>query len=147
MEEWLGQKLRVVSVGSVFCDDDGTAHLAEIVHLSGSQDVTQYVGRVLGYRSWPIFPNSAWNQFVRSGRYHVIPVGPMKHMGWGDYFSRSVKLPDGTPHVQKTAQVVISLLAPPSDAAGHSLRPLASPALGPGWEQGAAPAPWVTGGA
>ncbi len=146
MEAWLGQKLRVISVGSVFADDDGTEHLAEIVHLSGSQDVTQYVGRVLGYRGWPLFPNSVWNRFVRSGRLHVIPVGPMKHMGWGDYFSRSVKLADGTPHVQKTAEIVISLLVPPEDATGRRVRrPVASPALGPGWEQGAAPAPLATG--
>ncbi len=139
MEAWLGQKLRVVSVGSVLCDDDGTDHLAEIVHLSGSQDVTQYVGRVLGYKGWPIFPNSVWNQFVHSGRYHVIPVGPMKHMGWGDYFSRSVKLPDGTPHVQKTAEIVIGLLLPPSEGGRYMRRPVAQPALGPAWEQGAAP--------
>jgi hypothetical protein len=144
MKAWLGYKLRVVSVGSVFADDDGTEDLAEIVHLSGSQDVTQYVGRVLGYRGWPIFPNSAWNRFVRSGRLHIIPVGPMKHMGWGDYFSRSVKLHDGTPHVQKTAEIVINLLAPP--AAGQTLRrPLASPELGPTWEQEASPAPLATG--
>jgi hypothetical protein len=99
---------------------------------------------VLGYRSWPIFPNSVWNRFVRSGRLHVIPVGPMKHMGWGDYFSRSVKLADGTPHVQKTAEIVINLLAPP--AAGQTLRrPQASPELGPTWEQEASPAPLATG--
>lgn len=142
MKAWLGQRLRVVSVGSVLADDDGTEDLAEIVHLSGSQDVTQHVGRVLGYRGWPIFPNSVWNRFTHSGRYHVIPVGPMKHMGWGDYFSRSVRLPDGTPHIQRTAELVISLLTPPSDSKGQAVRrPAASPALGPAWEQGTAPAP------
>jgi hypothetical protein len=64
----------------------------------------------------------------------------MKHMGWGDYFSRSVKLPDGTPHVQKTAEVVISLLAPPSQQTGEP-RPLPKPAQGPAWDQ-----PTVVGG-
>ncbi len=34
----------------------------------------------------------------------------MHHMGYGDYFSRSVKLADGTPFVRKTADVVIHLL-------------------------------------
>lgn len=146
LHAWLGRKLRVISVGSVFTDDEGTEELAEIVHLSGSQDVTQFVGHFLGYRSWPIFPNSVWNRYVRSGRYHVIPVGPMKHMGWGDYFSRSVKLPDGTPHVQKTAEVVINLLTPPSGSvSGPTPRPAASPALGPSWEQGSAPAPLAAG--
>jgi hypothetical protein len=144
MKAWLGCKLRLISVGSVMADDDGTEDLAEIVHLSGSQDVTQYVGRVLGYKSWPIFPNSIWNRYVRSGRLHIIPVGPMKHMGWGDYFSRSVKLPDGTPHVQKTAELVISLLAPFPAGQNHR-RPHARPALGPAWEQDASPAPLAAG--
>lgn len=146
MKAWLGYKLRLISVGSVLCDDEGTEDLAEIVHLSGSRDVTQYVGYVLGYRSWPIFPNSVFNQFRRSGRLHTIPVGPMKHMGWGDYFSRSVKLPNGTPHVQKTAELVIDLLTPPTDGAEPPVRrPVASPALGPAWEQADASAPLVTG--
>jgi hypothetical protein len=146
MKEWLGCKLRLISVGSILTDDEGTEDLAEIVHLSGSEDVTQYVGHVLGYKSWAIFPNSVWNRYVRSGRYHVIPIGPMKHMGWGDYFSRSVKLHDGTPHVQKTAEVVINLLTPPAQGTGHPTpRPTASPALGPAWEQGATPSPLVTG--
>lgn len=131
MREWLGYKLRVVSVGSVLADDPGTTDLAEVAHLSGSKDVTQYMGRILGYTGWPIFPNSAWNRFVREGRLHVIPVGPMKHMGWGDYFSRSVKLADGVSHVQRTAQVVIDLLAP--DGPGDlRARPVVSAVNQPG---------------
>lgn len=145
MKAWLGCKLRLVSVGSILTDDEGTEDLAEIVHLSGSQDVTQHVGHILGYKSWPVFPNSVWNRYVRSGRYHVIPIGPMKHMGWGDYFSRSVKLPDGTPHVQKTAEVVINLLTPANSAGHPTRRPTASPALGPAWEQLATPSPLVAG--
>lgn len=138
MREWLGYKMRVISVGSVMADDASTGDLAEVIHLSGSKDVTQYVGRVLGWSGWPIFPNSAWNRFVREGRLKIIPVGPMKHMGWGDYFSRSVKLADGTSHMQRTAQIVIDLLTP-SDRLGERQPRLAPlPALGP--EPGA-PAP------
>jgi hypothetical protein len=36
----------------------------------------------------------------------VIRVGPMKHMGLGDYFSRSAKLPSGESHAERTASVV-----------------------------------------
>ena len=128
MRAWLGYTLRVISVGSVIADDRGTLDLAEVEHLSGSKDVTQYAGRILGYTGWPIFPNSAWNRFVREGRLHVIPVGPMKHMGWGDYFSRSVKLADGTSHVQRTASVVIDLLRPPERPGEMRLRPMPAPA-------------------
>jgi hypothetical protein len=51
----------------------------------------------------------------------------MKHMGWGDYFSRSVKLPDGTSHVQRTAEVVIGLLKPPESGGEMRLRPGPAP--------------------
>ena len=30
----------------------------------------------------------------------------MHHMGLGDYFSRSVKLPDGTSYAEHTAEVI-----------------------------------------
>ena len=95
-------------------DDPGTEQLSEIVHLSGSEDVTQYMGRVLGYTSRPVFPNCCLEKFtVRAGRLRWIPVGPMKHMGLGNYSAaRPRLLSDGTPHVQKTAEVVIGLLTP-----------------------------------
>lgn len=132
LRKWLGFKVRVVSVGSVLADDPGTEDLEEIVHLSGSKDLTQYVGRVLGYTGWPIFPNSAWNRFVTAGHFRSIPVGPMKHMGLGDYFSRTAKLPDGTTHVQKTAEVVIGLIAsPPGRTGGPNRLTSTIPMYGP----------------
>lgn len=109
LRKWLGAPIRIVSVGSVLGDDEGMLDVAHIYHLAGSKDMTQYMGRVLTPGFWPIFPNSAWHRFVASGRYEKIPIGPMHHMGWGDYFSRSFKLPDGTPFVRKTADVVIDL--------------------------------------
>jgi len=110
LRAWLGAPIRIISVGSVLGDDEGTLDVEHIYHLSGSQDATQYLGRVLTPGFWPVFPNSAWHRFVRAGRYTEIPIGPMHHMGYGDYFSRSVKLADGTPFVRKTADVVIHLL-------------------------------------
>jgi hypothetical protein len=141
MREWLGYKMRVISVGSVLADDPGTEDLEEIVHLSGSRDATQHIGRVFGWEGWPIFPNSAWNRFVRDGRLRVISVGPMKHMGWGDYFSRSVKLPDGTSYAQRTASVVIDLLTPPG--AGGRSKPAPAPSRDA--EPAGAPAPAAVG--
>jgi hypothetical protein len=110
LRKWLGAPIRIISVGSVLGDDDGTLDVEHIFHLSGSKDATQYLGRILTPGFWPVFPNSAWHRFVRAGRYTEIPIGPMHHMGYGDYFSRSFTLPDGTPFVRKTADAVIHLL-------------------------------------
>jgi hypothetical protein len=59
---------------------------------------------------WPIFPRSAPNLARRQGRISVIDVGPMKHMGIGDYMSRSAVLPDGRRYVDKTVDVLVGFV-------------------------------------
>ena len=58
----------------------------------------------------PIFPRSAWNQAVRQGRVTTIDAGPMRHMGLGDYISRSAKLPSGQPHVEWTVETLAGII-------------------------------------
>jgi hypothetical protein len=110
LRQWLGAPVRIISVGSVLTDDPGLDDVGHIYHLSGSRDKTQYMGRILCIGCWPIIPRSAWHRAMADGRFEKIPVGPMFHMGTGDYFSRSYKLPDGQPYVMKTAEVVVGLL-------------------------------------
>lgn len=96
----------VVSIGGVLTSDTGITTAEHVWHLSGSGDNIQYIGRRMYPGCWRMFPNSAWNQAVRGGKITFIPMGPMKHMGHGDYMSRSAKLPDGESHVHKTVEVI-----------------------------------------
>ncbi len=106
----LDARVWVVSIGGVLTDDPGILAVEHVYHLSGSKDAIQHVGARLYPGRWPIFKRSAWNRARAQGIISVIAVGPMKHMGQGDYFSRSARLPDGRSHVEKTVDVVAAAI-------------------------------------
>jgi hypothetical protein len=106
----LGRPVWIVSIGSILTDDPGILEVEHLYHLSGSRDHTQHIGKVVYSGCWPIFPYSAMHQAVRRGKITVIDVGPMKHMGLGDYMSRSAMLPDGRRHVDRTVEVLVGVL-------------------------------------
>ncbi len=106
----LGRPVWIVSIGSILTDDPGILEVEHLYHLSGSRDHTQHIGKVVYSGCWPIFPHSAVHQAARRGKITVIDVGPMKHMGLGDYMSRSAVLPDGRRHVDKTVDVLATVL-------------------------------------
>jgi hypothetical protein len=112
----------VVSIGGVLTSDPGILEVERVFHLSGSKDRTQYLGLVLYPGCWPIFRSSAWNRALVLGKRTVIPVGPMKHMGHGDYFCRSCALPDGQLYVEHTAAVIAEAVAGPIAAAAECQR-------------------------
>jgi hypothetical protein len=115
--ELLGQPVTVVSIGGVITDDPGILSVEHLYHLSGSKDNIQNVGKYLFPGRWPIFKHSAWNRAMRKHKITIIDVGPMKHMGWGDYFSRSARLPDGTIHAERTVDVVARVMRDMHDGA------------------------------
>lgn len=96
----------VVSIGGVLTSDTGIKDVQHVFHLSGSQDHIQYTGAVLYPGRWPIFRASTWNREMARGKMTIIDMGPMKHMGHGDYMSRSARLPNGETHVDKTVAVI-----------------------------------------
>jgi hypothetical protein len=102
----LGRPIWIISIGSILTDDPGILEVEHLYHLSGSRDHTQHIGKVIYSGCWPIFPYSAWHQAVRRGKLTVIDIGPIKHMGMGDYMSRSAVLPDGQRHVDRTVDAV-----------------------------------------
>jgi len=108
--QMLGQPVSIVSIGGVLTDDPGILSVSHLTHLSGSVDNIQNVGKWLFPGRWPVFKRSAWNRALRKGKITIIDAGPMKHMGWGDYFSRSAKLPDGTPNAERTVEIVSGVM-------------------------------------
>jgi len=126
LKQMIRRPVWIVSVGSILTAEPGILDVEHVYHLSGSKDFTQHLGKILWRHSWPIFPNSAPHLFRRQGRLTVVDVGPMKHMQRGDYMSRSVRLPNGQRHVDKTADVVAEFV--------HRIEAEAKDAVGP--------APW-----
>jgi hypothetical protein len=110
LRRMLGRPIWIISIGSILADDPGILEVEHLYHLSGSKDRTQHIGKVFYPGLWPIFPRSAPNLAHKQGRISVIDVGPMKHMGIGDYMSRSALLPDGRRYVDKTIGVLVGLV-------------------------------------
>lgn len=103
----LGTPIDIISIGGVLTDDPGILEVNHLLHLSGSRDKVQHLGAILYPGRWPIFPLSAWGRAVRQGRITVVDVGPIRHMAYGDYFSRSSHLPSGESHVERTVAVIV----------------------------------------
>ena len=101
----------VVSIGGVLTSDPSILEIEHVFHLSGSHDRTQHLGMVLYPGCWPIMRGSAWNRALAHGKRTLIPMGPMKHMSHGDYFSRSMRLPSGAPYVEHTVAVIAEAAA------------------------------------
>jgi hypothetical protein len=110
LRRMLGRPIWIISIGSILADDPGILEVEHLYHLSGSLDRTQHIGKLFYPGLWSIFPRSAPNMARKMGKISVIAMGPMKHMGIGDYMSRSALLPDGSRHVDRTVGVLVGLV-------------------------------------
>lgn len=108
----------IISIGGVLTSDPGILAVEKVYQLSGSKDPIQYAGRVLFPGCWSVFPRSDWNRALRQGKLVTVPLGPMKHMGHGDYMSRSAQLPTGQPFLDRTLDAIIDILADIQTQAG-----------------------------
>jgi hypothetical protein len=110
LRRMLGRPIWIISIGTILADDPGILEVEHLYHLSGSRDRTQHIGRFFYPGLWPIFPHSPPNMARKLGKISVIDMGPMKHMGAGDYMSRSITLPDGSRNVDRTVGALVSLV-------------------------------------
>jgi hypothetical protein len=101
----------VVSIGGVLTGDPSILDIEHVFHLAGGLDRIQHLGTKLYPGCWPVARGSAWNRALAQGKRTVIPVGPMTHMRRGDYFSRSMSLPNGRSHVEHTVAVIAEVIA------------------------------------
>jgi AcrR family transcriptional regulator len=106
----LGIPISVISIGGVLTSDSSIQMVEHVYQLSGSRDPVQHIGALLYPGRWPIFPRSAWNRYVAAGRLTVVDVGPMKHLGRGEYYTTSLTLPDGRRYVDAVADVAAEIV-------------------------------------
>ncbi len=106
----IGAPLYVVSLGGMLSDDYGLLRLTHLWHLYGDQDHLQSIGHTLFAGRWRILPQSPWNRAMAAGKITMIPLGPFKHNGAGNYFDMETKLPDGEVHGQKTIETIVGVL-------------------------------------
>ncbi|WP_019179866.1 hypothetical protein [Microbacterium yannicii] len=92
---------------------------AEHVHdLTSRFDRISGVGRWMFPPRWPVVRMSPWNRAIKAGLVNVHQLEPATHVGPRSYISATAKLPDGRTHLERTTDVVVSLIrarvAPPA---------------------------------
>lgn len=110
LHQALNAPIYVVSVGGVITDDPGIAAVEQLYHLQSSIDKFPKITDILYPGRWQMVRYSEWNQAKAEGRITVVDPGPMKHTGKNDYFDRHATLPDGTPHAERTADLVAAFI-------------------------------------
>ena len=119
LREWLPGPLYTISLGGIFGSDPGLLATDHLFHFQGANDHALWL-RHLGPGRWPIFPTSEYNRAKRQGRISYITPGPMGHTGRGGYLDAKTSLPDGTPLIDRTVELVANIV-------NGTLEPSASP--------------------
>ncbi len=99
----------VVSIGGVLSSDPALNRVQRLWHLYGSRDRLHQLGPVVFPSRW-LSPLSAWNRALREGRVTRRRIGPMRHMGNGDYFDRHHRTTDGTSYRNLTVDALVDAL-------------------------------------
>jgi len=102
----------VVSIGGVLSSDPALNRVERLWHLYGSRDRLQLLGPAIFPSRWWLSPLSAWNRADRDGRITRRRIGPMRHMGNGDYFDRHHRTEDGTSYRNLTVDALVEVLSP-----------------------------------
>lgn len=118
--------IRIISVGGVMADDPGLDQIEHLFHFYGTKDPVQGLGAKLYAGRWPVFAQSRWNRAMRAGKITMTELGPMTHMGTGNYWDWKTDLPDGRSCAQTTLDAVIDVLTsekllPPADDAAKPM--------------------------
>jgi hypothetical protein len=110
LDEMLGCRVRVISLGGVVSSDPGLREVHRLYHLAGRRDMIQRVSYLFFPGRWPFIPYSAWNQALSAGRIRLIDMGPMDHTGPGGYLDSQSYLEDSRSHLDATVDVIAEIV-------------------------------------
>lgn len=99
----------VISIGGALSSDPSLLAVDHIYHLLGDRDTLAKACGVAFAGRWPFAKASYWNRARANGTITILAQGPVDHNGAGGYFGGD-PLPDGTPRVDRTVQVVVGLI-------------------------------------
>lgn len=118
--------IRLISIGGVMADDPGLNYIERLDHYYGGKDPVQGLGGKAYFGRWPIAVASAWNKALAAGKITMTELGPIAHMGKGNYFDFEVKNDEGLSFAELTLRAVtgslikFGVLAPEAAALGEA---------------------------
>ncbi|RME53106.1 MAG: hypothetical protein D6790_18010 [Caldilineae bacterium] len=110
LKELVAGPVYVISLGGIFGSDPGLLAADHIYHIYGTRDRPQRLCAWLFPGRWPLLWYSDWNRAQRLGRVTFLCTGPMSHTGPTGYLTTSRTLPDGTPYLERTVQMVAEIV-------------------------------------
>lgn len=109
LNQWLGSKITLVSIGGVFAGDDGFDAIDHFYHLRGRQDWVEDIGGIVFPSRWLSSVGSPYNQARLHGHYTALTTGDQAHDGAKGYFGEDLIGTDGVRSVDLTLQTVNQL--------------------------------------
>lgn len=102
----LNAPIRLISIGGVMADDPGLNYIEQLDHYYGGKDPVQGLGGKLYFGRWPIAVASVWNKALVAGKITMTELGPIAHMGKGNYFDFEANSDDGPSFAELTLRAV-----------------------------------------
>lgn len=100
----------VISLGGVYSDDRGFAHVNHFWDVRGSKDLLRRIGPMMCPGRWPVNVWSTFHGARRAGRVSFVDVGPVAHDGADGYFDREATLDDGRSHAEASRDAIVAAL-------------------------------------
>jgi len=116
--------LILINVGGFHNGANSLAGVYRVHELTSRFDRISRVGRWVFPQRWRIAWFGSWNRALRNGEVHVHGLEPATHVGPRSYISAATVLPDGRTPLERTTQLVVSIIR--SDVA--ALHAAANPA-------------------
>ncbi len=111
LHKTLEAPIRIVTMGGVISDDPGIEYVEHLYQIIGGQDFFPKIGAIFFPGRWPLLSYSPWNKAKSQGRISAVtPSHNMVHTGPTDYFSQTATLPDGQTHMERTVEIIATVI-------------------------------------
>lgn len=118
--------LILINIGGFHSGANSLAGVYSVHELTSRFDRIARVGRWVFPPRWRVAGFSGWNRAIRNGDVHVHGLEPATHVGPLSYISATTTLPDGRTPLERTTQLVVSIIR--SDVAALRVASDRSPA-------------------
>ncbi|MEU0075848.1 hypothetical protein ABZ027_40940 [Streptomyces sp. NPDC006332] len=102
--------LLLITLGGFHNGANDLTHAEHVHRLTSASDRIERVGTWIFPQRWPLFRRSGWNRADRAGKITVHRLDPATHVGPRSYISPTAQLPDGSSHLDRTADTVIAAI-------------------------------------
>lgn len=122
LEEAAKARVHIVSLGGVMSSNENILEVDSLTHIYGTKDSVQRWGYIMFPQRWTFFPWTPWNRARERGIIRRVLIGDMVHTGKNGYLDPEATLANGQSYLDKTAELVTSLVNDPNALQHEALK-------------------------